>query len=384
MRPDQVRKKLTTNKIDRSKKTPLNKEIRNMMKPTKKPEATVSKASPVSSNPRVYKPDSKATSLSTSQSSVKKENFSSSLLRKKQTASKSLHMSMSLGPSASDPAALTSTRKSLIMERMGDKEIVKRAFKTFQKSYDFTSSVNEQKQIYYCPFMFFVFYRLSTDQLLKHQNPGKATSIPSLATRQKENGRPTKSSSLEKRSCSSAIRSSSYGLKSNNTGENKQKELSKSGATAVEKTRLQKNSKAGVIDAKTRRGFLNPKAKPMQGALPVRTLPKVSSEKRVYKYMRKRQAVDVNSSIEAGDSFRVDTDVGAVLDAMSMAVSHHAAAFADGLQDVKNCCRVTVVGFKTLFPRKEEDHGAGRGTETARRDERSSEVHYRFGGSFGF
>ncbi|KAL0756419.1 hypothetical protein Bca101_094087 [Brassica carinata] len=62
---------------------------------------------------------------------------------------------------------------------------------------------------------------------------------------------------------------------------------------------------------------------------------------------------------------------------MSMAVSHHAAAFPDGLQDVNNCRRVTVVGFKTLFPRKEEDHGAGRGTETPRRDERSSEAHCR-------
>ncbi|KAL0652925.1 hypothetical protein Bca4012_095616 [Brassica carinata] len=79
-----------------------------------------------------------------------------------------------------------------------------------------------------------------------------------------------------------------------------------------------------------------------------------------------------------------DTDVGAVWDAMSMAVSHHAAAFPDGLQDVNNCRRVTVVGFKTLFPRKEEDHGAGRGTETPRRDERSSEAHCRFSGSFGF
>ncbi|KAF2590039.1 hypothetical protein F2Q70_00040406 [Brassica cretica] len=113
---------------------------------------------------------------------------------------KSLHMSMSLAPSASDP---TSTRKSLIMERMGDKYIVKRAFKTFQKSYDFTSCVNEQLK-----------------QLLVNQNPEKATSILS---RQKENGRPTKSSHLEKRrSGSSTIRSSSYGLKSNNTAENKQ------------------------------------------------------------------------------------------------------------------------------------------------------------------
>ncbi|CAN6851005.1 unnamed protein product, partial [Brassica oleracea] len=75
---------------------------------------------------------------------------------------------------------------------------------------------------------------------------------------------------------------------------------------------------------------------------------------------------------------------GSCLGRNVMAVSHHAAAFADGLQDANNCRRVTVVGFKTLFPRKEEDHGAGRGTETPRRDERSSEAHCRFSGSFGF
>lgn len=123
-----------------------------MMKGTKKPAAPISKAPPGFSTPRVSKqPASQITSLSTSHSSVKKENVSA-LLRNKQTAPKSLHISLSLGPSASDPTALTSTRKSLIMERMGDKDIVKRAFKTFQKSYDFNTSVDGQntalKQVY--------------------------------------------------------------------------------------------------------------------------------------------------------------------------------------------------------------------------------------------
>ncbi|KAF8085369.1 hypothetical protein N665_0668s0004 [Sinapis alba] len=250
-KPDQVRTKPTTNKTVTSKKTPPSKEIKNMIKTTKKPAAPISKAAtPVSSISRVYKPVSKVTSLSTSQSSAKKEHVSS-LLRNKQTAPKSLHMSLSLGPSASDPSALTSTRKSLIMERMGDKDIVKRAFKTFQKSYDFKSSVDEQKPA------------------LK-QTPVKPTSIPSVATRQKENGRPAKASGMEKKS--------STNTKSNVRAEKQQKELSKSGARPVEKTRLQKNPKAGVIDAKTRRDSLYPKAIPMQGSLP-RTLQKGSSEK---------------------------------------------------------------------------------------------------------
>ncbi|KAF2539455.1 hypothetical protein F2Q68_00019377 [Brassica cretica] len=198
-----------------------------MMKLTKKPAEPISKPSPGFSTPRVYQPALKTTSLSTFQSSVKKENVSS-LLRNKQTAP--------------------------------DSKVI--------------AYVYESWSICLRSYFTYKHYKIiSTDQLPKHQNPEKATSI---ASRQKENGRPTKSSHLEKRS---AIRSSSNGLKSNNTSENKQEELSKSGATAVEKTRLQKNSKAGVIDAKTRRDSLNPKAKPMQGGLPVRTLPKVSSEK---------------------------------------------------------------------------------------------------------
>ncbi|KAJ0257734.1 F3 protein [Hirschfeldia incana] len=256
-KPEQVRTKPATNKtVVTSKKTPPSKEVKNMMKPTKKPAAPVSKAAPPGfSTPRVYKPASKITSLSTSQSSVKKEN-ASSLLRNKQTAPKSLHMSMSLGPSgASDPSALTSTRKSLIMERMGDKDIVKRAFKSFQKSYDLETSVNEQKPAL-------------------NQNPAKSTSIPSVATRHKESGRPAKASGMEKRISTSAHGySASRGLKSNVTAEKQQRELPKTGARPVDKTRLQKNPKAGVVDAKTKRESLNPKAKP------VRTLPKVSSDK---------------------------------------------------------------------------------------------------------
>ncbi|KAG2265472.1 hypothetical protein Bca52824_072551 [Brassica carinata] len=240
---EESEEKPTTNKTVTSKKTPTDQ---NMMKTTKKPAAPITKAAtPLSSTPRVYKPASEVTSLSTSQSSAKKEHISS-LLRNKQTAPKSLHMSMSQGPSASDPTALTSTRKSLIMDRMGDKDIVKRAFKTFQKSYDFKASVDEQKPA------------------LK-QTAAKPTSSPSIA-----NGRPAKVSGMEKRSSTNTC-----GLKSNVRAEKQQKELSRSGARPVEKTRLQKNPKAGVIDAKTRRDSLNPKA----SSLPVRTLRKGSAAK---------------------------------------------------------------------------------------------------------
>ncbi|CAA7036135.1 unnamed protein product [Microthlaspi erraticum] len=249
-KPNQVKTKPTTNKTVTSRKTPPSKEIKNMIKATKKPPAAapLAKATPrLSTTPRVYKPaPSQTASLSTSHSSLKKETKVSSLLRNKQTAPKSLHNSMNLAPAASsDPTALTSTRKSLIMERMGDKDIVKRAFKSFQKSFDFKTSVDEETTT--------------------KQNPAKATNIPSLATRPKENGRPTKASSMEKRS--------------NMTAQKQHKEPAKTGARPVEKTRLQKSPKTGVMDAKTGRDSLNAKAKPVQGSLQVRTLPKAGTLK---------------------------------------------------------------------------------------------------------
>ncbi|XP_010319495.1 protein WVD2-like 7 isoform X1 [Solanum lycopersicum] len=80
--------------------------------------------------------------ISPSQSSIKKLNSStlqrsknSSTLENKRIAPTSLHMSLSLGPPNST-ASTNTMRKSLIMDRMGDKDIVKRAFKAFQSSFN--------------------------------------------------------------------------------------------------------------------------------------------------------------------------------------------------------------------------------------------------------
>lgn len=83
---------------------------------------------------------SKSTMVSASQVSTKKTNNGSSLPKGKTTPGgyrkpvpTSLHMSLSLDP-VNSGTCFTTTRKSLIMEKMGDKEIVRRAFKTFQNS----------------------------------------------------------------------------------------------------------------------------------------------------------------------------------------------------------------------------------------------------------
>lgn len=82
---------------------------------------------------------SRSTMMPPSQASSKKAN--GSLLPKSKTTlggyrksvPTSLHMSLSLDP-VNSGASFTTARKSLIMEKMGDKEIVRRAFKTFQNS----------------------------------------------------------------------------------------------------------------------------------------------------------------------------------------------------------------------------------------------------------
>ncbi|KAJ0241237.1 hypothetical protein HA466_0216730 [Hirschfeldia incana] len=239
-------KKPVESKIVTSRKTQPNKE-KSMIKAT---TTTNKAASPVSSKfstPRVSKPAAATSSMSTSRSSVKKENVST-LPRKKQTAPKTLHTSLNLNQPSSDPTALATTRKSLIMERMGDKEIVRRAFKSFQKSFE-QMKPSEDGQ----------------DSAPK-QVPAKAASISKLATTGlKENHRLGKSGGTEKKGANSH-RFPSFAPKSNKTVE--KQEISRPGARAVERIRLPGKPKVEVTNTKTRRQSLDPKAKSMRGPLP--------------------------------------------------------------------------------------------------------------------
>lgn len=82
------------------------------------------------STPKYSKPSLISTPTSTFLSGKKKLNRSM-VVESKRIAPTSLHMSLSLGPAkSSSPFGMT--RKSLIMEKMGDKDIVRRAFKGFQ------------------------------------------------------------------------------------------------------------------------------------------------------------------------------------------------------------------------------------------------------------
>ncbi|KAL0701349.1 hypothetical protein Bca4012_057471 [Brassica carinata] len=241
LKPHQVTKKPVE-----SSKTQPSKEKRMIKATTNKAASPVSKGSKFST-PRVSKTSSTTISMSTSRSSVKKENVST-LPRKKQTAPKTLHSTfLNLDQPSSDPTALATTRKSLIMERMGDKEIVRRAFKSFQKSFDHIEPSEDGQ-----------------DSAPK-QVPSKATSVSRLGTTGlKENGRLAKSDGTDKKGSNS--HRSSFVPKSNRTAEKQQ--LSRPGARAVEKARLPAKPKAEVTNVKTRRQSLDPKERSMQGPLP--------------------------------------------------------------------------------------------------------------------
>ncbi|XP_011034182.1 PREDICTED: uncharacterized protein LOC105132394 isoform X2 [Populus euphratica] len=135
-----------------SKIIPTSK-VRDIAGAKKKAEPLVTKQ-PQISIPKASKRVPTSSSLSASQSSTKKLN--GSLLPRsknpppggnKKVTSKSLHLSLTMDPSNSEPDHLITTRKSFIREKMGDKDSVKRAFKTFQNNFSQLKSSAEERAI---------------------------------------------------------------------------------------------------------------------------------------------------------------------------------------------------------------------------------------------
>ncbi|XP_038694047.1 protein WVD2-like 7 isoform X1 [Tripterygium wilfordii] len=97
----------------------------------------VSTKSPYMSTPKMTKPKTSSTAMSASSKNCQ-------VGESKKMTSKSLHVSLSFDPLNSGPALGTTARKSYIMEKMGDKDIVKRAFKTFQSNFNQLKSSSEE------------------------------------------------------------------------------------------------------------------------------------------------------------------------------------------------------------------------------------------------
>ncbi|OIW10531.1 hypothetical protein TanjilG_15903 [Lupinus angustifolius] len=204
-------------------------------KTKKKSMIPTAKASQIST-PRSSKPTSIPTKILASGPSTKKGG-SPSLSRRpitsgaesRKVANKSLHMSLSLGPSNPGPAPHTTMRKSSIMEKMGDKDIVKRAFKTFQNNSNLPKTYAEDRSP------------------VKKQVPlrGTVSKVPTSTALRKENGRPIEVDSVDKRSGNSV--QTTMGPKSDFRAE-KGKESSrkteeKSNPKEIKSTFLQSKSK---------------------------------------------------------------------------------------------------------------------------------------------
>ncbi|KAF5449779.1 hypothetical protein F2P56_030191 [Juglans regia] len=254
------------------KVTSANRE-RDVTRVKKKAGSPVPKASHIST-PKVSKPSPTFTALSASRSSTKKGNDSSlprnknPCIGERKFAPTSLHMSLRLDPTNSDPTSLHMTRKSFIMEKMGDKDIVKRAFKTFQKSTNQSTSSGEERSS------------------VTKQVPRKGTEprVSTSMTPQKENRGLLKAGAVDKRSAKPAP---SF-LKSDERAD-KKKEISKKleekpNAKEAVRTGLQSKSKEdkGAEIRKSRQN-LNFKATPLPAFYGGLKMSKSISDKEVLK-----------------------------------------------------------------------------------------------------
>ncbi|CAN6727271.1 unnamed protein product [Malus baccata var. baccata] len=222
------------------------------------------------STPRVSKSLSTSTATPASRSSVKKSTAASfprsknpSTEETKEVPPKHLHLSLNVesSPTMSGSAFVTTTtRKSSIMENMGDKDIVKRAFKTFQNTYNQPQPSSEEKP--------------PTPKQLSTK--GKESRVSTSAPLTKENG-----GYLDKRTAKAAP--SSVSLRSDDCVDKRefsQKLAAKSNVKVTEKAHSQPKSKdQKEAEIKKLRHSLNFKATPTPCVYRGQKVSKSTSEK---------------------------------------------------------------------------------------------------------
>ncbi|OVA14331.1 hypothetical protein BVC80_9023g29 [Macleaya cordata] len=243
-----------------AQRTPASKE-KTLVKTKKKPVTPNTKPAQNSVS-RASKPSTASTVISTSRISTRKES-SPSLLRNKnisaaeskRSTSNSLHMSLNVPPTKSDSSFQNTTRRSFIMEKMGDKEIVKKAFRAFQNTYNpskaYVSSAPQQVS------------KKEPERITSSMTPRKdkertGTALGKASPQRKQVGTrsnslstgPVKAASVNQTSIKTAP-SSSFGLGSDGRVEKRREFLmkldEKSKAREVESTRLRSKSKVPLI-----------------------------------------------------------------------------------------------------------------------------------------
>ncbi|WCJ21733.1 TPX2 (targeting protein for Xklp2) protein family [Euphorbia peplus] len=216
--------------------SPLSK-VRDTTRIKKKPASPVTKSAQISTV-RVSKTAITSSTSSTHRTPTRKASVSPlpknkicSAVGSRKVAPQSLHMSLSMDTPSPDPAppastSFTATRKSFIMEKMKDKEIVKRAFKTFQNNVNQLRSSYEEKS-------------LAAKQV---PSKGSQNKVSSSITPRKENAGSLKAFNMDKKTAKTAP--SSFGSKSNERAEkSSEKSQDASKVKLSESTRLQTKSK---------------------------------------------------------------------------------------------------------------------------------------------
>ncbi|CAN1187633.1 Protein WVD2-like 7 [Linum perenne] len=254
--------KKVANRTSNVKDTPIAKTKKASPPAIQRPQNTVT-------TPRVSKPASATTggTLSSSRMSTAKKVVNAKVATKskstprgdttKRVAPKSLHLSMNVDTPKSEPQpralpVATSARKSLIMETMGDKDIVRRAFKTFQSSYNLSKSSPQESS------------SLGAKQVPSTRSE---VQVANMKTPRKENGgnRPYKAGDADKRYAKAAP--SSFGSKSDERSGKKEflkKMEGKPNAKEAESARLRTKSKEDKdAEIKKLRQSLNFKATPL-------------------------------------------------------------------------------------------------------------------------
>ncbi|KAH6763181.1 hypothetical protein C2S52_020614 [Perilla frutescens var. hirtella] len=229
------------------------------------------------STPKQLKTASIYTPMAASKSLTKKVNGSPMIKSKtfasgesKRAVSTSLHMSLSLGPSNPSPAQ-SMTRKSLIMEKMGDKDIIKRAFKTFHnRTYESLSDKksNTPKQVKSTASE----PKISTPLSRKNGSEGLKSDAEKMSAQRNQSGTrsnplPTGRSSVADKKNRTAV-SSTISFRSDERAEKRKEFLkkleAKSIARAAENAQISAKSKEEKeSEIKQLRKSLNFKAKPL-------------------------------------------------------------------------------------------------------------------------
>ncbi|KAJ4959782.1 hypothetical protein NE237_019692 [Protea cynaroides] len=276
------------NKVEDSKLKPP-KESQKRTPATKKKSLTRIKNSPASPTPKSRqfsipgssKPRLASAVMSITQSPATKGSRSSlqtsrnlSTVESRRSTATSLTKSLALQPENSNSASRTTTRKSFIMENMGDKEIVKRAFKAFQYSFNQLRPTTETEPSAAEQVSTKVKGQTKTALMTRQKdmertrNAGENARAPRMQMGARQNAvsvRPSKTASVDHLHFAP---SSPFSLKSSERAEKRKeffkKLVEKSNATEVKKMQLQSKSKEEK-DAEIRklRQSLNFKATPL-------------------------------------------------------------------------------------------------------------------------